>query len=413
MADCHPTINGTAISYDEIGNPLTYRDNMSFTWNGRQMATANLNGTAVTYKYDADGLRNYKKVGNTVHEYEYVGGQLVYEKRGDLKFYYRYNAMGELASIKRIDANGTETSVYVITNTRGDIEELRLASGTMVARYVYDTWGNTIGILDDEGDPITDTSSIAVQNPFRYRGYYYDAESGIYYLQSRYYDPVTGRFVNADDVATINDNLLSVSDKNLYAYCGNNPVIKGDDGGEWAHIVIGAVISGVFELGSQLLDNGGNFKDVNWKRVGIATAVGGITAGCSFGIGVAVSGVGNVAMDLASGEKNPKKIASNALKSVAESFVGAGASKIVKKIGGKIAVNALSKKSPGAIKETVTKCVKVAGKYRNSVKDLSWAVNKYKDLPEKLLGKAIPQFFDSMASGVFNFAIEGVEYGIE
>lgn len=215
--------NGTAITYDAIGNPLTYRDGMSFTWNGRQMATANLNGTAVTYKYDADGLRNYKKVGNTVHEYEYVGGQLVYEKRGDLKFYYRYNAMGELASIKRINSSGTEYTVYVVTNTRGDVEELWLASGTRVARYVYDTWGNILHIYDANGNDVkNDTTHIGVQNPFRYRSYYYDAESGLYYLQSRYYDPVTCRFVNADGYISTGNGLLGC---NMYIYCNNNPVM--------------------------------------------------------------------------------------------------------------------------------------------------------------------------------------------
>ncbi len=71
---------------------------MSFTWNGRQMKSADLNGTTVTYKYNADGLRTYKKVGTTVHEYEYSGGKLFYEKRGDLQFYYRYDAMGNLAA---------------------------------------------------------------------------------------------------------------------------------------------------------------------------------------------------------------------------------------------------------------------------------------------------------------------------
>ena len=244
------TPQSVSISYDEIGNPLTYRNGMSFTWNGRQMATANLNGTAVTYKYDADGLRNYKKVGNTVHEYEYVGGQLVYEKRGDLKFYYRYNALGELASIKRINSSGTEYTVYVVTNTRGDIEELRLASGTMVARYVYDTWGNTIGILDANGNQITDTSSIAVQNPFRYRSYYYDSESGLYYLQSRYYDPVVGRFISADgQIAGVGS---TVNGYNLFVYCFNNPVNASDSEGEWP----------------------------NWRKLasGIATAVTGMVA---------------------------------------------------------------------------------------------------------------------------------------
>lgn len=225
------TAQNVSITYDEIGNPEAYRDGMSFTWNGRQMATANLNGTTVEYKYDADGLRSYKKVGNTVHEYEYVGGQLVYEKRGNLKFYYRYNAMGGLASIKRINAAGSEYTVYVVTNTRGDIEELRLASGTMVARYVYDTWGNTISILDDEGDPITDTSSIAVQNPFRYRSYYYDAETGFYYVSSRYYDSEIGRWINADNrISGVGGDILGY---NMFVYCMNNPVNLSDSTGNW------------------------------------------------------------------------------------------------------------------------------------------------------------------------------------
>ncbi len=275
--------DGDSITYDEIGNPLTYRNGMSFTWNGRQMATANLNGTAVTYKYDADGLRNYKKVGNTVHEYEYVGGQLVYEKGGDLKSYYRYNAMGELASIKRINSSGTEYTVYAVTNTRGDIEELWLASGTMVARYVYDTWGNTIGILDANGNQITDTSSIAVQNPFRYRSYYYDAESGLYYLQSRYYDPVTGRFVNADSLLYIG-NVLGF---NIYAYCENNPVNHSDPSG---HLIIGALVGGVVGGLTGALGAAIDGKSI-WAGA-LTGAVTGAVAGAIIDFTVSTGGVG-------------------------------------------------------------------------------------------------------------------------
>lgn len=91
--------DGQTITYDSIGNPKTYRDGMSFTWNGRQMKTANLNGTSVTYKYNSDGQRTYKKVGSTIHEYEYSNGRLYYEKRGDIQFYYRYDAMGNLAAL--------------------------------------------------------------------------------------------------------------------------------------------------------------------------------------------------------------------------------------------------------------------------------------------------------------------------
>ena len=218
-----------SISYDAIGNPLTYRDGMSFTWNGRQMKTANLNGTSVSYKYNADGLRTYKKVGSTVHEYEYSGGKLFYEKRGDLKFYYRYDAFGNLATITRLKANGDIFNGYVICNSRGDVEELRKENGDLFARYVYDSWGNVIHIYDANGAEITSSTNIAVQNPIRYRGYYFDAESGLYYLQSRYYDPVTGRFLNADSLVDSSD----VLGFNMYAYCGNNPVARADTGGQF------------------------------------------------------------------------------------------------------------------------------------------------------------------------------------
>ena len=219
--------DGQTISYDEIGNPETYRDGMTFTWQGRQMKTANLNGTSVTYKYNADGLRTYKKVGSTVHEYEYNGGRLYYEKRGNLQFYYRYDAMGNLATITRLSANGDIFNAYVICNSRGDVEELRHSTGELYARYVYDSWGNVIHIYDANGAEITSTTALAVQNPIRYRGYYYDAESGLYYLQSRYYDPVTGRFLNADSLVDTSD----VLGFNMYTYCGNNPVNYSDPTG--------------------------------------------------------------------------------------------------------------------------------------------------------------------------------------
>ena len=97
--------DGQTITYDSIGNPKTYRDGMSFTWNGRQMKTANLNGTSVTYKYNADGQRTYKKVGSTVHEYEYSNGRLFTVNR------YRY-------------FDGRSDLLYAVHNSRGDVVAL-------------------------------------------------------------------------------------------------------------------------------------------------------------------------------------------------------------------------------------------------------------------------------------------------
>ena len=295
--------DGDSITYDAIGNPLTYRDDMSFTWQGRQMASAGLNGTAVTYKYNADGLRTYKKVGSTVSEYEYLGDKLIYEKRGNLQFHYRYDAYGNLGSITRINAAGSSYTAYVVCNSRGDVEEIRKADGTLYARYVYDSWGNTVKILDANGNTVTDPDYLSVQNPIRYRGYYWDSESGLYYLQSRYYDPVTGRFVNGDSIALTLVSTGSVTDKNLYSYCDNNPITRGDlCGGVWEVVLIGATVSGALEIASQLIAN--KQDNLNLANVCVAAISGGISSipGVSFWGGAVVDGVASVMMDIIDGE---------------------------------------------------------------------------------------------------------------
>ncbi len=103
----------------------------------------------------SDGLRTQKTVDGVKHEYEYSGGKLYYEKRGNLKFYYRSNALGNLAAISRVKADGSKYVLYAICNSRGDVEELRTENGELFARYIYDSWGNTLHILDTNGNEIT------------------------------------------------------------------------------------------------------------------------------------------------------------------------------------------------------------------------------------------------------------------
>ena len=120
---------------------------------------------------------------------------------------------------------------YYVTNLQGDVVALLDASGSTVASYAYDPYGK---VLSAEG-------TMAETNPLRYRGYYYDAETGLYYLQSRYYDPATCRFVNADNANLVaaNGDFASL---NLFAYCGNNPLSREDsNGGFWVTIGIMAV----------------------------------------------------------------------------------------------------------------------------------------------------------------------------
>ncbi len=126
--------------------------------------------------------------------------------------------------------NGTE--YYYIKNLQGDITAIADASGTIVAKYTYDVWGKILSITDANGvDVSADSTHIANINPLRYRGYYYDSETGLYYLLSRYYDPETGRFVNSDNVISGTGN--SVQGFNLYVYCFNNPVNLTDETGNW------------------------------------------------------------------------------------------------------------------------------------------------------------------------------------
>ncbi len=126
-------------------------------------------------------------------------------------------------------ADGSDFTLFPITNARGDVVEVRLSNGNLYARYIYDSWGNIVSVRNPNGYEIADPNHYAHQNPFRYRGYYYDAESGLYYLQSRYYDPVTGRFVNPDSLVDTSD----VLGFNMYAYCENNPVNDSDPTGDF------------------------------------------------------------------------------------------------------------------------------------------------------------------------------------
>ena len=125
--------------------------------------------------------------------------------------------------------NGTQ--YYYVKNLQGDVVKILNASGSVVANYYYDAWGK-----------VTASSSIGQTNPIRYRGYYYDTETGFYYLQSRYYDPTIKRFINADGYVNANGDLLGF---NMYAYCGNNPINMIDPTGNIAIltcILIGAGI---------------------------------------------------------------------------------------------------------------------------------------------------------------------------
>ncbi|MBQ7106885.1 MAG: RHS repeat-associated core domain-containing protein [Clostridia bacterium] len=219
------------ITYDEIGNPTSYLGN-SLAWDGRQLTSYN----GISYSYDADGIRASKTVGNTKTEYYYVGDVIHYQVSTNIttgekvnELYFLYDSYGHLTSIRLVTSEFTH-AYYVTTNMQGDVLGIYTAGGDLITSYDYDAWGNCTAT-----NYLPEYSLIGEINPIRYRGYYYDVETGLYYLNSRYYDSNTGRFLNADNQLSTGD----MTGMNLFAYCGNNPVVRADSTGlHWYYLWI-------------------------------------------------------------------------------------------------------------------------------------------------------------------------------
>ena len=211
--------DGETITYDNSGNPISYYNGTrwALTWdNGRSLTRAVSTSTAVDFTYDLSGLRTSKTVGNVEHNYLYAGGKLMRESYGSNTLDFFYDANGTPYALKY---NGTV--YYYVTNLQGDVVRIVDASGNTVASYDYDPYGKVISA----------TGTLAEVNPIRYRGYYYDNETGLYYLQNRYFDPTTARWLNTDRaISGIGGNILGY---NLFQYCFNNPMNMSDASGNW------------------------------------------------------------------------------------------------------------------------------------------------------------------------------------
>ena len=201
--------DGQQIVYDEIGNPLLYRDEYACGWHGRTLESIKTDDTDISYSYNSEGVRLSKEVNGEKTVYHIDGTVVLYETTEGETKWYLYD---ENSSI--IGFQYKETTYYFEKNTQGDIVRIFDENGEFICEYFYDAWGNIVNI---EGN-----KELAMQNPFRYRGYYYDEETGFYYLQSRYYDSITGRFINADDTMYLGMS-NSIASYNLYTYANNNP----------------------------------------------------------------------------------------------------------------------------------------------------------------------------------------------
>ena len=215
--------DGESILYDDIGNPTSYYNGTRWTmdWReGRRLVTANGGGKVLSFTYDSDGLRLTKKVGSTTYHYSYAGGKLMRQTGGGNTLDFFYDESGHPYALKY---NGT--TYYYVTNLQGDVLHIVDASGAAVVSYTYDPYGKPLTTDDTSG------VSLGTVNPLRYRGYVYDSETGFYYLQSRYYDPAIGRFINADSYASTGQGFLGY---NMFAYCLDNPVCRKEITGAYS-----------------------------------------------------------------------------------------------------------------------------------------------------------------------------------
>ncbi len=210
--------NGEAFAYDVVGNPVTYRGK-PLTFSGKNMTA--YDGLAFTYS----GSGQRTKKGDITYAYSY-DGKLISETAADgtaKQFVYTHNGLSGIIY-------GGQEYLYR-RNAQGDIAAILNLNGEVVARYAYDGWGNH-AVLNPDGTDNDSADFIGNVNPFRYRGYYYDKETGLYFLKTRYYDPEICRFINVDDTAYLDAE--SINGLNLYAYCADNPIMNVDpDGTSW------------------------------------------------------------------------------------------------------------------------------------------------------------------------------------
>ena len=319
-------------TYDSIGNPTSYKGK-SVTWTkGRQMTGYD----GVTFGYNGQGQRISKTKAGTVNKYLYdVNGNLVKESGKGVEYYYDGSGV--------IGMKYNERVYFYRKDIFGNITEIIDNNGEIVVRYRYDGWGNHV-VLNPDGSKNESDTFIGNINPFRYRGYYYDVETGLYYLKTRYYDPEVGRFITIDDISYLAPD--TINGLNLYAYCGNNPVMNVDyEGTSWwsdfwnstigkivgtvlvvavaavsiltagvgtaisgalgggfvasilggavGGAISGAVIGAGFSIVTQGLTNG--YGNIDWSQVGTATIKGlisGAIIGAVFGfIGASVRGI--------------------------------------------------------------------------------------------------------------------------
>ena len=261
------SFNGEAFEYDLIGNPTTYRGKIAEWEYGRQLTAFDGN----TFSYDARGRRITKNAITFTYD---SNGNLIKQSNG-LEFLYDHTGV---FAVKQ----GGSTYFYR-KNAQNDIIALLDNTGTVVVKYKYDAWGKCQTTVLTSA-----ASTIAELNPFRYRSYYFDTETGLYFLKTRYYDPEIGRFMTIDDISYLDPE--SINGLNLYAYCFNNPINCIDPTGNapwWSWLISGlqlvggialCFVPGAQAIGVSMIVGGSLGLIANAAAPTIAQAIGGASS---------------------------------------------------------------------------------------------------------------------------------------
>ena len=224
-------VNGSTIRYDAIGNPLS-DGTWTYTWqNGRQLQKMQKSGVTAEFVYNADGLRVQKTVNGVVTKYTLHGKNVVHMTSGADELHFFYDAQNRQAVVVY---NGVPYAY--VKSLQGDIVAILDESGNTVVSYGYDAWGAPLWCTGELAE------TLGKVQPFRYRGYVFDEETGLYYLRSRYYNPQQLRWINSDNIIAVNSGFTAA---NNYVYCGNSPINRYDaNGRSWKDVVRGLIHRG-------------------------------------------------------------------------------------------------------------------------------------------------------------------------
>lgn len=218
--------DGTTIEYKDAfnGNPtlIAFPDKrIEMTWTGRRLVTA----SGYTYSYDPNGLRLSKTDGKRTERYIYDGDSLcamkVDDENGSNTIFFHYDEANALVGF-----SVNSKDYFYDRDILGNINAVIDSAGTTLVSYAYGDFGAVTETIADSDE----ARLVAKVNPFKFKGYFFDNETGFYYLKSRYYSPELGRFISADgEIGQVGDTMVM----NLFAYCKNNPINLSDEGGNW------------------------------------------------------------------------------------------------------------------------------------------------------------------------------------